>query len=124
MDNNDASIAQQRNEGGPVEHPTGSACPVEDSHSCPVSLLRRLLEAVVGLLFGIRARSPWLTICEAERYAHAPHGAINKAIKDGELPAYQRTSNTVMLVDVDEVNEWMHDKWKVRYVDGKLRRAR
>ena len=124
MNNNEDSITQQRNESKSVECPVGKTWSANEPQPCLTSLVEGFLETIVGLLFSIRARSPWLTIREAERYVHAPHGVINKAIKDGELPAYQRSTNTVMLVDVEEVNKWIRDKWRIRYVDGHLRRAR
>lgn len=96
----------------------------DGAESCIMRGFAEILEVVVALLFSIRARSPWLTVREAERYAHAPHGAINKAIRAGELPAYQRRPGTIMLVDVDEVNRWIRDAWRIRYVDGEPRRAK
>lgn len=97
---------------------------VEDGGSV-VGMPPEILEPLLSVVSDVRAhpQSPWLTVREAEKYARVGHGVISKAIKDGELPAYQRCTGSATLVDVKEVDRWIRNTWKIEYVDGKPRRT-
>ena len=71
------------------------------------------LESLVSLLARGALRPRWATVCEAERYARARNGTIAEAIARGELPSYRRGPRSSVLVDLDEVDGWIHETWRV-----------
>ena len=80
-----------------------------------------ILKRMANLLFQLRLRSPWMTIEEAERYAHVRRGVIMNAIRNGELAAYQRDGVRGKLVHRDDVDRWIRDHWsctQVRVPEG------
>ena len=73
-------------------------------------LLGRLCErlgAIADLMASVAAGSPWLTVSEGERYAHARHGVLREAIERGELPAHQRARNSAILVLRSDLDSWI-----------------
>jgi hypothetical protein len=77
------------------------------------SFLSCIAEATELLSFSERTASPWVTIYEAERYAHVSHGVISDAIKCGELPGYRRSGGKTTLVNVREIDEWIAS-WRIQ----------
>jgi hypothetical protein len=75
------------------------------------SALVGTLNEIVANMFSMRTHSPWLTVKEAERYAHACHGTLAEAIRSGKLPAYQRTPRSPLIVNVRSVDEWIRSTW-------------
>lgn len=76
-------------------------------------VLTCIVEATELLSFYERTASPWVTIYEAERYAHVSHGVISDAIKCGELPGYRRSGGKTTLVNVREIDEWIAS-WRIQ----------
>ena len=74
-------------------------------------VLDYILKNFPSMVINLKHQSPWLTIREAEDYARVTHGVLAKAIKDGELPAYQRCKGTMMIVSVTDVDEWIRTLW-------------
>ena len=74
-------------------------------------VLDNILRGYPSMVITLRPQSPWLTVREAEDYARVTHGVIAKAIKDGELPAYQRCKGAMMIVCVTDVDEWIRSAW-------------
>ncbi len=73
-------------------------------------LLLRLVEALeyIGLqLFLLRTGNTWMTLEEAERYAHVRHGIIGEAAKNGELEGRRREGGRTRLVDARDIDRWM-----------------
>ena len=69
------------------------------------------LEAIVDLLFSIRTKSPWLTVREAERYAHMRHGDLRGPLESGTLRSFRRTPKSPVLINVNHINEWIDEYW-------------
>lgn len=75
------------------------------------TVLRHALKSMSTLTINIKLPSPWLTVREAEDYARVPHGVISKAVKDGELPAYQRREGTTTVIAVTDIDDWIRNLW-------------
>lgn len=78
-----------------------------------------LLEAVVGLLgrieedlFFMRTQSPWLTLAEADRYSHLRNGVIGRAVSDDEMQSYQRDGGRTILVEREDVDDYIRTNWR------------
>ena len=72
---------------------------VEDFHSLPTPTGKVLPFAVPF--------TPWLTIREGERYSHVGDGVLRAAIKRGEVPAYKRAGGKGVLVNMNDLDEWI-----------------
>ena len=70
-----------------------------------------LLNHMVDLFIQPALQSPWMGIEEAEHYAHVRHGVISKAIRNGELVAYQRAGIRGKIVHKDDVDRWIRECW-------------
>lgn len=69
------------------------------------------LETIAAALIGLCMRSPWVTVREAEKYAHVSHGVVADAIRNGELPGYRRSPRSVILVNRRDIDEWISTVW-------------
>ena len=74
-------------------------------------VLDNILRGYPSMVITLRPQSPWLTVREAEDYARVPHGVISKAVKDGELPAYQRREGTTTVIAVTDIDDWIRNLW-------------
>lgn len=72
------------------------------------------IDELKALLLGIRMQSPWITQREAEHYLRCRSGTLSEAIRIGELPTYQRTPTSTVLINVHELNAWVSRTWIVR----------
>lgn len=89
------------------EDDVGLRCPVRTL----LSKLVGVLEEIRALLFSLRTHSPWLTVKEAERYIHARHGELMRAIDAGELPSFRRTPRSPALVHARHIDTWIMKCW-------------
>ena len=51
--------------------------------------------------------SPWMSMRDADQYAHVASGTIAKAVKAGELRASKRPQSRVIRVHALDVDEWL-----------------
>ena len=58
-----------------------------------------------------RMASPWMTVREAEAYAHVRHGAVQEAIMGGAIKAYRRTGTSQIVVRATEIDDWIERTW-------------
>lgn len=114
MDRSEPSEAQEECEPSRCERERLSHSTVE--RQCLWRLGEKIIEcldAIVALLFSIRTRSRWATVREAERYAHVSNGVVRDAVNNGELPAYRRSAKSTVIVDLDEIDVWIHTTWRI-----------
>lgn len=76
----------------------------------PATVMRYLHE-ISASLFAIRCSSPWLTVTEAERYARVRRGTVRDAVRAGEIRGFRRTSGSVVIVRVADVDRWIESTW-------------
>ena len=69
------------------------------------------LEEICRDLGAMRRQGGWMTLDDAERYAHVGEGALREAARAGELRCYQRREYAAVVVAAADVDEWIRRTW-------------
>ena len=96
-----------------VEAACGLEAPEAAAREVAVAALG-CLEEICRDLGALRQQGGWMTLDEAERYAHVGEGALREAARAGELRCYQRREYAAVVVAASDVDEWIRRTWRDR----------
>ena len=82
----------------------------ELSGAVPVTAMA-YLEEICRDLDALRCQGGWMTLDDAERYAHVRSGALREAVRAGEIKCYRRREYTTTIVRAEDVDEWIRTTW-------------